>query len=187
MNGAEAQRYRALLDERSAALAARGIAERNRGERRDYLVCSVGGERYGVPLAAAAAVMPDRSCTPVPGAPPALRGILAHAGVIVSVIDLGQALGVRRNDDGQDPGHFLRLRADSLPNAPPVAFAVDRVLGLASVLVEAIEAPALVATPGGLGAEAISGYAPIGSEGEGGERESFAVIDLPCLLRPFLS
>ncbi|GEP00381.1 chemotaxis protein CheW [Methylobacterium haplocladii] len=178
----ETERHRALLDERSAALAARGLVDRQVGACRDFLVCLVGAEQYGFPLSATAAVMPERGCTKVPGAPAALRGIVAHAGSILSVIDLAEALGFRRDDANAGQGHFLRLRADD----PPVAFAVDRVLGLASVELDAIEAPPLADDRDGLGAEPLSGYAPAGSDRGGTVSGGFTILDLPRLLRPFL-
>ncbi len=58
-----------------------------------YLVCACGAERYGLPLAEAAGVLPMRPCTPVPGAVPALLGLAAVSGRIVSVLDLARALG----------------------------------------------------------------------------------------------
>lgn len=178
----ETERHRALLDERSAALAARGLSERHLGARADFLVCAVGAEHYGFPIAATAAVMPGRPCTTVPGAPAALRGIVADAGIIVSVIDLAHVLGLGRNDETVGQGHFLRLRVDG----PPVALAVDRVVGLASVEAGTIEAPPLADGRDGLGAEAVSGYAPAGSDRGGVVSDGFAIIDLQRLLRPFL-
>ncbi|MET0257807.1 MAG: chemotaxis protein CheW [Methylobacterium sp.] len=179
----ETERHRALLDERSAALAGRGNTERRNGARREFLVCAVGAEHYGFPLAATAAVMPERACTPVPGAPPALRGIVSHAGIIVSVIDLAEAVGTRGEGADAGHGHFLRLRADD----PPVALAVDRVIGLASVEADAIEATPRTDGRDGLGDAAISGYAPAGSDRGGGVSDGFAILDLQRLLRPFLS
>lgn len=175
----EVERTRALLDERSAALAGRGMVERLGAERLDYLVCSAAGDRYGFPLAATAAVMPARACTPVPGGPAALRGIVADAGIILSVIDLALALGVAPAAEAAEPGHFLRLRA----SGPPVALALDRVIGVATVAAEAIEP--VTEGSASLGGAAISGYAPADA-GRDGAVGGFAVIDPIQLLRPFL-
>lgn len=166
----------ALLDARSAALARRGIASARAATLHSYLLCACGADRYGLPLDAVAHVMPARACTAVPGAPPALLGLVARAGRVVSVLSLARALG--RSDSDAEPGHghFVVLRG----NGGAVALAVDRVLG-----VVAVEAPAGPETPGGgpgLGTGAVSGYAAAGSGGEDG----FVVIDLPRLLRRYL-
>jgi purine-binding chemotaxis protein CheW len=173
----EAERYRALLDLRSAALAARGRSVESSVDRRDFLLCAIGAERFGIPLTAIAGVLPERACTRLPGAPAALRGIIAHAGTIVSVIDLAGALGLGRDDGTREPGHFLRVRADG----PPLALAVDRVIGVSSVEAGSVTASPTAGARDGVGAEAVSGYAPASLEHEGG----FAIIDLPRLLRPF--
>ncbi|MCE4223825.1 chemotaxis protein CheW [Methylobacterium sp. C25] len=178
----ETELYRVLLDERSMALAARGQAGRDVAAQRDYLVCALGNERYGIALGAIATVLPQRLCTVVPGAPAALRGIISHAGIIVSVIDLGVALGGGRDSATGQSGHLLRLRAEG----PPVALAVDRVIRLASIEADAITVAPTAGPHPGLGAEAVSGYAPAGSERDGAAGGGFAILDLPRLLRPYL-
>ncbi|GEP08947.1 chemotaxis protein CheW [Methylobacterium gnaphalii] len=177
----EAERYRALLDERSAALAARGQAAESAVESRDFLVCAIGTERFGIALSAVAMVLPERPCTRLPGAPAALRGIIAHAGIIVSVIDLAGALGLGRDDGARDPGHFLRIRTEG----PPLALAVDRVVGLVTIADSDVTASPTAGIRDGVGAEAVSGYAPAAPERDG-TGDSFAIIDLPRLLRSFL-
>ncbi|GLS42178.1 chemotaxis protein CheW [Methylobacterium brachythecii] len=177
----ETELYRSLLDERSAALAARGRVAREVAEHRDYLVCALSTERYGIALGAIATVLPERPCTVLPGAPAALRGIISHAGIIVSVIDLGLALGGTRGGGAGQSGHLLRLRTDG----PALALAVDRVIRLASIEADAITASPAAGPHPGLGAEAVSGYAPAGSENDG-VAGGFAIVDLPRLLRPFL-
>ncbi|MGU3663790.1 chemotaxis protein CheW [Methylobacterium sp. A49B] len=181
---------RDLRAERAAALARRGNAAVRSEAGVEHLVCLCKDERFGVPMAAVAQVLPMRPCTPVPGAVPALVGLVALSGRIVGVLSLARALG--RPDAATDPdagaGHLVVLHgAQAHPQAPasvPVqarslAFAVDRVLGIARA---AGTAPASSGGPdaGGLGNEAASGYAP-GAAGD--SRPDFVVIDLPRLLR----
>ncbi|MBB2960116.1 chemotaxis protein CheW [Methylobacterium sp. R2-1] len=170
-------RNAALLDARAAALAARRAGQDETVETAAYLVCACGAERYGLPLAAVAGVTPERPCTGLPGAPPALKGITAVAGAIVSVLDLAACLGLDHagEDDG---GHVVHLRAQE----PPVALAVDRVLGIAR-----IEAALARQTkePESLGRGPLSGYAPPGSDRTGDIREGFSLVDLPALLARF--
>lgn len=166
-------RTAALLDARAAALAGRAAGAEQAVETTAYLVCACGAERYGLPLASVAGVTPERPCTGLPGAPPALRGITAVAGVIVSVLDLAACLGLDRDSD--ESGHVVHLRAQE----PPIALAVDRVLGIARI------EPGLarsVNEPESLGRGPLSGYAPPGSDRTGDIREGFSLIDVPTLL-----
>jgi purine-binding chemotaxis protein CheW len=186
----EGRPERDLRAERAAALARRGNAAVRSEAGVEHLVCLCKDERFGLPMAAVAQVLPMRPCTPVPGAVPALVGLVALSGRIVGVLSLARALG--RPDAATDPdagaGHLVVLRgAQAHPQAPasapvqarPLAFAVDRVLGIARA---AGTAPAASGDPdpGGLGNEAASGYAP-GAAGD--SRPDFVVIDLPRLLR----
>lgn len=169
---------RDLRAERAVALARRGAVAVAAGLDIDQLVCACGSERYGLPLAAVAQVLPSRPCTPMPGAVPALDGLIALSGRIVGVLSLARALG--RPDAASDAGsegHLIVLRG---PHPQPLALAVDRVLGIARV---AASGEAAV-DPDGLGNEAASVYAPGSASGAVGDgRPDFVVIDLPRLLR----
>ena len=190
MTGApDPERVRALLDARASALASRGDARRDRVEAdatRAYLVCACGDERVGMPLEACAGVFPARACTPVPEGPAWLRGIIAVSGGIVSVVDLARLLrlpGERRaSAAGDGPGHFVRLRAAD----PPVALAVDRVLGVSEIAEAPVDLDGIGASSGTrapLGTGAVSGYAPPAS----GAGDGFTILDLPRLMRELAS
>ena len=175
-------RVRALLDERTAMLARRGIGQARREATRAFLVCALGSERCGLPLGQVASVLPGKSCTALPGAPAGLRGIVALSGGIVTVVDLAAALGLSTVEGSEAAGgHLVRLRSLE----PPVALAVERVLGIAQVAAS-LESGAEAGRAGSLGGEAVSGYAPPGSDAAGGIGEGFSLIDLPRLLRRFL-
>ncbi|GAB6843128.1 purine-binding chemotaxis protein CheW [Methylorubrum rhodinum] len=174
MKAALDARTDALLESRAAALAARSADRARAVETTGYLVCACGPERYGLPLASIAGVMPERPCTALPGAPPALRGICAMAGTIVSVLDLSACLGLAM---GSGEGHLVRLRGQEVA----VALGVDRVLGIARI--EAVPAdPAEV-----LGGEPLLGYVPPASDRTGDVRDGFTILDLPALLARFLT
>lgn len=178
MDGAD--RVRALLDQRSAQLARRGLAARRAAATRPYLVCACGPDRYGLPLAGVAGIVPGRPCTPLPGAAPALTGIVALSGRVVSVIDLGRALG-RGDAEATERAHLVRLRG--LP--VPVALAVDRVLGIARVGAEASDGESGPVAPD-LGTGAVSGYVPPGSDETAAIADGFTILDPARLLRRFL-
>ncbi|WP_375453516.1 chemotaxis protein CheW [uncultured Methylobacterium sp.] len=166
----EAARAAALRASRTEALARREKAGRAAVPTRAHLVCACGSERFGLPLAGVAHVLPMRPCTPVPGAVPAVLGLVALSGRIVGVIGLARALG-RPGAGAAADGHLVVLRAA----ATPLALAVDRVLGVAH-LAEQPEG-----TARGFGGEAVSRYAPAESGPTG--LGDFVVIDLPRLLR----
>jgi len=178
---------RDLRTERAAALARRGLAAGESDTGVDHLVCACGADRYGLPLTAVAQILPMRPCTPMPGAVPALIGLVALSGRIVGVLSLARALG--RPDAAPDPeaegGHLVVLR-NAQPHhqghVQPIAFAVDRVLGIVRAAGTSDASPG-IADPDGLGNEAASGYAP-GATSDG--RPDFVVIDLPRLLRRVL-
>ncbi|MDE4913083.1 chemotaxis protein CheW [Methylobacterium sp. 092160098-2] len=110
---------RDLRAERAVALARRGAVAAAAGLAIDQLVCACGSERYGLPLAAVAQVLPSRPCTPMPGAVPALDGLIALSGRIVGVLSLARALG--RPDAASDAGsegHLIVLRG---PHPQPLA------------------------------------------------------------------
>lgn len=176
---AETLRLRDLIEARTQALARRGRDVARAARTRAFLVCRCGTERYGLPLGAVAQVHPARACTSVPGAPPALLGIVALAGRIVSVLDLGRSLGRPASADPQ-AGHLVLLRGGTVP----IALAVDRVVAVRDVAAPDAEAGADGA---GLGQDAVSGYAPGRTlSGEAvSDGAGFVIVDLPRLLRRY--
>ena len=59
------------------------------------LGCEVGGRRYAVDVCHVRGVVPLGPLTPVPIAPPEIRGVTQLQGQILPVVDLGVALEVR--------------------------------------------------------------------------------------------
>ncbi|MGU3361476.1 chemotaxis protein CheW [Methylobacterium sp. M6A4_1b] len=174
---APAVRLQALRAERSRLLARRGRATAEAGTpTRAVLVCACGDDRFALALSQVAQVLPARPVTPLPGAPPAVLGLIAISGRVVSLIALGGALG-RGMQAASGEGHVVLLRG----GAVPVALAVDRVLGVAEIA-EAAEAPAF--GEAGLSTEAVSGYAPPGAGPDG--EPGFVIVDVAHLLRRYL-
>jgi purine-binding chemotaxis protein CheW len=173
----EAPGLHTLRQARTRALARRGRGVAALTATRAYLVCVCGPDRFGLPLGHVAQVLPTRPVTPLPGAPPAVLGLIALSGRVVSLLALGRALG-RPAEPSDEAGHVVVVRGATVP----VALAVDRVLGVAEIADEALDS-AYAET--GLSAEAVSGYAPAGA-GQGAET-GFVVLDLPRLMRRYLS
>ena len=73
------------------------------------LVFGLGTERYGIELSALAEVLPYRGCTAIPGAPPALLGVMNVRGDIRAVADLRRLLELPPADDRAN-GYVVMLR-----------------------------------------------------------------------------
>jgi purine-binding chemotaxis protein CheW len=170
----EHERAARILEARTRQLAARGAQPDPGPVSPPLLLCALGQEAYGVPLSGVAQVVPFAPCTPAPGQPAAMLGFHGRAGQVFIVLDLGAALGAAGARTG---GHLLLLR-----HAPRrFALRVDRALGAAKALPQ-VEA-GVARDPAG----ALTGHvmAPAGLAGP--EPRLAGVIDLDCLLRPFLA
>lgn len=165
-----------ILDARTRQLATRGATPETGPVSPPLLLCTLGNEAYGLPLAAVAQVVPFAPCTPAPGQPAAMLGFHGRAGQIFIVLDLGLALGMGAAREG---GHLLLLR-----HAPRrFALRVDRALSAAEALpLAAAEAADAEPRHGAIASHAM---APAGMAGPG--PALVGVIDLDRLLRPFLA
>jgi purine-binding chemotaxis protein CheW len=92
---------------------ARQLAERPADEHASatsaVLVFRVGAERYGLELADLAEVFAYHGCTVVPGASPALLGVINVRGEIRCVVDLRRLLQVSADSDSAS-GYVAMLR-----------------------------------------------------------------------------
>lgn len=168
----EAARNRDLKAARTLALARRRDAAAERPTI-PYLVCACGEDRFGLALSRVARVLPGRPCTPVPGAGPAVAGLVALSGRIVGVVGLARALGrPAPSAAAPEAGHLVLLRGE-----PPVALAVDRALGIARTGHHDV-APSPGTDPVPLGNGDASDYVPA-AEGN----PDFVIVDPVPLLR----
>ena len=178
--GGAGDRVKALLDERSATLARRRRVEAVVATR-SVLMCSCGADRYGLLLGDVAQVVAARHCTRVPGASAAVLGLAAFSGRVVSVVALAAAMGRRSDSEapetasGLPAGHFVVLRGAGAA----FALAVDRVEGVVQIPAEA-SGPQVNREGAGLGSEAVSVYAAIGSS-----NEAIVLVDPRRLLRRY--
>ena len=76
------------------------------------LVVGVGTERYAIELAALTEVLPYRGCTAVPGAPPALLGLINVRGDIKAVLDLRRILDLQTEDESRTAYVVMLRRAE---------------------------------------------------------------------------
>ena len=101
-------RLERVLQERARQLAQRKTGMQREGDRLMLLVFSVGQQRYALEVASLARVLPLTSCTPVPGAPEELVGLINVGGEITSVLDLARLLKLPGASERR--GYVLLLR-----------------------------------------------------------------------------
>jgi chemotaxis signal transduction protein len=127
------------------------VADAQQQSRRSLLLCRAGGVAFFLPAEAVEAVMPPQRPLPIPwgGQPSGWIGACAHRGAVLPVADAARALGALTLPEAPP---LLRL-AGGLP----VALAVAEILGLRTILEDAITpleddpmVAALVASEGGL-------------------------------------
>ena len=92
--GDDGGRAARVLRERARRLAA-VPAEEQRADEVAVLLCRVGDEEYAVPLERLGAIQRAHGLTPLPCTPPHIAGLLNVRGELVTVLDLGVALGLR--------------------------------------------------------------------------------------------
>lgn len=171
------ERVQQILDERTERLAARKDAASAPAEALPRaLVCGAGRERFGIPIDGVAGVLPSQNCTPVPDGPPALIGLFGRSGRLVSVIDLGLALGLESSSADIENHHFVLLRREQ----PQVALRVERAYSVADIL------PLTGEETAGFRNDAVTGYGKAQS-GLLDQGETLSLLDIDRLLRPFLT
>lgn len=126
----------AVYRERAAQLAERQTqsAAVNQGLR--VLVFGLGTERYAVEFADLVELLPFVNCTPLPGGPSALLGVINVHGELRSVVDLGRLLDLP-DRSVQEGGYVLLLQR----RGRRLALRVDRLDGIQYVHLDQLAAP----------------------------------------------
>lgn len=128
------QRIQEIFQRRSLELARRQRSNRIEAGFR-ALVCGLGHERYGLELGALLEVLPFAKCTPVPGAPPELAGVINLRGEIRSVVSLSCMLGLAGSEsDRRAEGYIAMLRGGSVE----LGLRVDHVERITFVALESL-------------------------------------------------
>lgn len=117
---AEARR---ILEERAQALARPLDEAAAAAPTLELLTFSSAGSIYAVAATDALAVVPLGEATPVPGTPPAVRGVVNHRGRILAVVDVGRLFGPAERDASDAglgivvaaSGASFVLQADTVP------------------------------------------------------------------------
>ncbi len=144
------ERVQAVLAERALAVAAVVPRPISASELMDVTVFSVGGERYGIEARYVRRVVRPGPCTPVPGTPAALRGLINLRGDVLAVFDLPTAFGIGLGAVGV--GTFVLVLGEDRDDLGLAADAVDEVRPLRRA--ELLEPPAML---DGLGRDLLLG------------------------------
>ncbi len=101
-------RIETAYERRAARLAEPPLDRRLLAARIPVLVFTLAQERYAVELKEVAETLPLSACTPVPGAPPHLLGVINLRGELRGVVDLGHLIGVNTVEE-KESGFVLIL------------------------------------------------------------------------------
>ena len=132
----DAEKVDAIFRERAAAFARRSEVKTKQAELR-VLVVGLGNESYGFPLVDVAEIVPFAGCTPVPGGPRQLLGVMNFHGDIRSVMDLGRSLGVTADSANADAGYVLLVRSGGLAAGLRVA-RIERIRSIVAADIRAV-------------------------------------------------
>lgn len=111
----------------------RSATDEDQGPAISLLVFELAGERYGLPSASVREIVRYRMWTPVPGAPPALPGIISQRGVILPIVELRALLNLPEHP----PGRSARF-AIVQHNDVTMALLAEAVLDLADIAERAV-------------------------------------------------
>lgn len=105
------ERARAILDERARALARVPAGALDAGRRREIVAFDLGGEPLALESRFVRHVLRASACTPIPGGPPHLEGLINLRGDVLAVFDLARVLGIAGGGGG-DQARVLVLGGD---------------------------------------------------------------------------
>lgn len=106
----DAVRIEKALDVRAAAFAARGARQRAETLALTVQTFLLGDQSFAIEIRRIREIVPFRHCTPVPGAPENIRGIINLRGEIRTVIDLARILGLPSAPEAL--GYVLLVRGE---------------------------------------------------------------------------
>ena len=101
----------------------------------DFLLFTLDGQRFAIPLASAREVVRAVAITPLPGAPPVVEGVIDVRGAVVPVLDLRRRLGLASRPVSAADQMVLAWTGER-----QVALRVDRVEWMESIGPDRIEA-----------------------------------------------
>jgi purine-binding chemotaxis protein CheW len=106
------EKNKLVFAERAERMAAR-LRNNRLVDTLTVMTFQLGKERYALPLSDLAEILPFADCTPIPGCPPELSGVISIRGEIRCVIDLAMVLGLEVDIDEENAGYILLLRNET--------------------------------------------------------------------------
>lgn len=103
-------------------------------ERLEVLTFSLGSETYGIRIDEVSEILLPRPVTPLPGAPPFVRGLVSLRGTVLPVIDMAARLDLQ----GSEPRRAARILV-LRDGDERMGFWVDRVVGVVRFAGDEIE------------------------------------------------
>jgi purine-binding chemotaxis protein CheW len=158
----DAEAVAAVLAERQRAVAPVEAADRRARVR--VLTWTLGDEAYATPLADLYEVAVIPRVTAVPGAPPALVGLISWRGAVLNLFDPATGLRIA---PPEEPGRAMLVLRHA---APRIALQVS-----------AITAVAAVVDPGSAGTESLTRFV------EADDDQRLAVVDTALLIQRLLA
>ncbi len=123
-----------ILHDRATRLARTEASEHE--EQMRIIVFGLNGERYGLDIENVVEIFTPEKITPVPGSPAAIMGVTNLRGDIVTVINLGSALGLSLTKN--DTGRPVIL---GINGAITAGLLVDEILGIWDIATSTIDPP----------------------------------------------
>ncbi len=135
------------------------FAEEVLEEKLDYLVFSISGENYALPLEELKEVIKPKSITEIPSAPPHVLGIISLRGVIVPIIDIKKILGISDGTENKSPdARFVLVEI----GGKQFGFCVDSIKDVMRIFKSKLEVPP--PTMGNINRDYISYFVHIDNE-----------------------
>ncbi|HEY3917827.1 MAG TPA: chemotaxis protein CheW [Stellaceae bacterium] len=101
---------------------------------RDFVLVTLAGQEFGIPVAQVRDVLRRQKITPVPLSHPAVAGLLNLRGRIVTAVDLRRRLGLPPRDAAREPAEIVVEQGGDL-----YALIVDAVGDVVGVTQESLE------------------------------------------------
>lgn len=100
------ERVRRILEERAQQLARMSEAEIEQ-ELTDFIIVTVGPEKFALEIPAIQEIQTLRGLTPVPGAGDVWSGVVNLRGRLLPVLDMARVLGIRVTSDYTESGRVV--------------------------------------------------------------------------------
>ncbi|MBC7532783.1 MAG: chemotaxis protein CheW [Oligoflexus sp.] len=109
-----AAKNKLVFQERAEQMAAR-VRKSAESDIISVTTFQLGKERYCLPTVDLKEIIPFAQCTPIPGAPAELKGVVSVRSDLRCVVDLAAVLGLNEDPIEDKRGYILLLRSETFP------------------------------------------------------------------------